>query len=70
MIETTKRGRLKSFGLDWKVGPRAWYAKATKQFWEEWERNKEQIKAAGFWVAKGNMGYYVYQRHENVPTPK
>jgi hypothetical protein len=57
-----------SFGLKWKSGNTTFYAKPDKNFWENWKKNKEQIKSAGFWVSKSEKTgeFFVFIRKNVV----
>jgi hypothetical protein len=62
IYETPKKEHetLEAFGLAWKKGKKAYYAKPSAAFWDLWKKEKETIKQAGFWVSKGEKGFMVF----------
>jgi len=63
-VESPKREfvDLKAFGMDFRQGKKAYWAYATSEFWDEWKKRKDEIKAEGFWVSKWDGQWMVYWR--------
>jgi len=53
--------RHEAFGVEMKMNKRrtVWFGNVGSEFWDEWRENKAAIKAAGYWVMKGDGGAWL-----------
>jgi len=50
--------RHEAFGVEMQMSKKRtmWYGEITSDFWDEWKKNKQGIKGAGYWVKKQEFG--------------
>jgi hypothetical protein len=53
--------RHEAFGVEMKMNKKrtVWFGNIGSEFWDEWKANKAEIKAAGYWVMKGDGGSWL-----------
>ena len=53
--------RHEAFGVEMKMNKKrtVWFGNIGSEFWDEWRENKVEIKAAGYWVMKGDGGAWL-----------
>jgi len=59
--------RHEAFGVEMKMSKKRtmWYGEANSAFWDEWKKNKQGIKDAGYWVKKDGYQWMLFKRVED-----
>ena len=53
-----------AFGIEMRMNKKRtiWYGHITPKFWDEWKKDKQAIKDAGYWVKKDGPTWLLFKR--------